>query len=231
MNRMLFAVSLVLLAVGCPQEDKSLFPKQGQKERKPFSLGDLTTVSGPKPKVKLETSKGDITVELYPSAAPETVENFLSYVDAKHYDGVIFHRVIPNFMIQTGGFEPGMRQKKSGRNIKNESDNGLLNQRGTLAMARTNDPHSASDQFFINLKHNDFLDREKARDGWGYAVFGKVISGMEAVDEIAKVSTDKRGGHEDVPVDDVFIKTARRVDEPKKEEEKKDEPKKEAEKK
>jgi peptidyl-prolyl cis-trans isomerase B (cyclophilin B) len=228
-NRILLAALFVVSLAGCPQEEKKLWPKLGGGEKKPFTLGELP--DGPKPQVKLETSMGDIVVELYPSKAPKTVDNFLGYVDAKHYDGVIFHRVIPNFMIQTGGFEPGMREKGSRGPIQNESDNGLKNDRGTLAMARTPNPHSASDQFFINLKYNDFLDRENAQDRWGYCVFGKVVTGMDVVDKIAQVRTGKRGGHDDVPIEDVFIKTARRIDEPKKEEAKKEEIKKDDEKK
>ncbi|MBX9679570.1 MAG: peptidyl-prolyl cis-trans isomerase [Gemmataceae bacterium] len=181
---------------------------------------------GPKPQVKLETSMGDIVVELYPSRAPETVENFLGYVKDKHFDGVIFHRVIPDFMIQTGGFEPGMREKNSRQPIQNESENGLKNELGTLAMARTSNPHSASDQFFINLKDNGFLDRENAKDRWGYCVFGKVVSGMDVVNKIAQVRTGKRGGHDDVPTEDVLLKSARRLDEPKKDDEKKADAKK-----
>ena len=163
------------------------------------------------PVVAIDTSLGTVKVELFEKKAPITVKNFLKYVDDKFYDGVVFHRVIPGFMVQGGGFLPGMKEKKTRETIKNESDNGLNNERGTLAMARTPRPDSASAQFFINLKNNDFLDRAKARDGVGYAVFGKVISGMDVVDKIAGVKTEDRGGHEKVPVEDVVIKSVRRV--------------------
>lgn len=178
-------------------------------------LAAMTTTSSSaqdrkNPVVVLDTSAGKIVVELYADKAPITVKNFLQYVDDKHYDGVVFHRVIPNFMIQTGGFEAGMKERKTRESIKNESDNGLLNERGTLAMARTPAPHSASAQFFINLKHNDFLDKAKARDKFGYAVFGRVIEGMDVVDEIAKTQTGSKGGHDDVPLQDIVIRSARR---------------------
>jgi cyclophilin family peptidyl-prolyl cis-trans isomerase len=159
----------------------------------------------------METSAGTIKIELFEKKAPITVANFLKYVDDKFYDGTIFHRVIPNFMIQGGGFVPGMKEKQTREAIKNESDNGLKNERGTLAMARTPRPDSATAQFFINLKYNDFLDRAKARDKVGYAVFGKVIEGMDVVDKIAKVETADRSGHENVPTQDVIIKSVRRA--------------------
>ncbi len=162
------------------------------------------------PVVVMDTSAGTIKIELYEKKAPVTVKNFLDYVDAKHFDGTIYHRVIPNFMIQGGGFAPGLKEKQTRGAIKNEAGNGVLNERGTLAMARTNNPDSATAQFFINLKHNDFLDRAKARDGVGYAVFGKVLQGMDVVDKIAKVQTGERGGQDDVPVEDVVIKSVRR---------------------
>jgi cyclophilin family peptidyl-prolyl cis-trans isomerase len=162
------------------------------------------------PQVILDTSYGKIIVELYADKAPITVKNFLQYVDDKHYDGTIFHRVIPDFMIQGGGMEPGLKEKKTRETIKNESTNGLSNERGTLAMARTNQPDSASAQFFINVKDNDFLDRAKARDKVGYAVFGKVVDGMDVVEKIRRVETASRGGHDDVPVQDVVLRSARR---------------------
>jgi cyclophilin family peptidyl-prolyl cis-trans isomerase len=167
---------------------------------------------GPNPQVLLETSKGPIKIELYDKLAPVTVKNFLGYVDEKFYDGTIFHRVIPDFMIQGGGFEPGMKEKKTHAPIINESFNGLSNRRGTLAMARTSDPNSASAQFFINVKDNPFLDKAKARDGFGYAVFGKVVDGMDVVDKIRNVPTATRDGHENVPKEDVLIQSARRVE-------------------
>jgi peptidyl-prolyl cis-trans isomerase A (cyclophilin A) len=161
------------------------------------------------PAVTLKTSHGDLTIELYEQEAPLTVENFLAYVDAGHFDGTIFHRVIPGFMVQGGGMEPDMRQKTTRKPIKNEADNGLRNQRGTVAMARTSDINSATAQFFINLKDNAFLDHG-GRD-FGYAVFGRVTAGMDVVDAIAGVKTGRRGHHDDVPVEPVLIREARRI--------------------
>lgn len=163
------------------------------------------------PRVVMETSLGKVTIELFADKAPITVKNFLQYVDDKHYDGTIFHRVIADFMIQGGGFEPGLKEKKSRAPIKNESTNGLLNERGTLAMARTRVPDSATAQFFINTVDNKFLDRVNARDNVGYAVFGKVVDGMNVVDQIRRVETDTQGGHENVPVKDVIIRSVRLV--------------------
>jgi peptidyl-prolyl cis-trans isomerase B (cyclophilin B) len=163
------------------------------------------------PVVIIETSMGTIEVELFADKSPETVKNFLAYVEDKHYDNTIFHRVIKGFMVQGGGFSPGMREKQTKGPIKNESANGLSNARGTLAMARTSDPHSASAQFFINHgEQNQFLDKANARDGWGYCVFGKVTKGMDIVDKIAQVPTGNKGGHGDVPNDDVILKSARK---------------------
>ena len=164
----------------------------------------------PPPVVVLATSLGDIQLELYPDKAPLTVQSFLSYVDEQFYDGTVFHRVIPNFMIQGGGFEPGMKQKTTYAAIKNEADNGVSNDRGTLAMARTNNPDSATDQFFINVDNNKNLDRNNKSPG--YAVFGKVIEGMDVVDKIRQVETHSVGGHDDVPVEDVVITSIRRVE-------------------
>ncbi len=173
-------------------------------------MGAADAVSADKnPVVVMETSMGTIKIELDQAKAPITVKNFLDYVEAKHYDGLIFHRVIPKFMIQGGGFEPGMKERKTRASIKNESSNGLSNKRGTIAMARTPDPDSASSQFFINHKDNDFLDKAKAQDGVGYCVFGKVTEGMDVVDKIAAVRTGNRGGHQNVPVEDVTIKSVR----------------------
>jgi cyclophilin family peptidyl-prolyl cis-trans isomerase len=163
------------------------------------------------PVVVVNTSLGNFKVELYPDKAPTTVKNFLNYVDTKFYDSTVFHRVIPSFMIQGGGFEPGMKEKEAGKPIKNESANGLSNARGTLAMARTPEPDSATAQFFINVKDNPFLDRAKAADRVGYCVFGKVIDGMDVVDKIKDVETGRRGGHDDVPRQDVVIQSARRA--------------------
>ncbi|GHT82804.1 peptidyl-prolyl cis-trans isomerase [Betaproteobacteria bacterium] len=159
--------------------------------------------------VKLHTSQGVITLELDAEKAPVTVENFLTYVTAGHYDNTIFHRVIDGFMIQGGGFEPGMEQKPTRDPIKNEADNGLKNTRGTIAMARTNDPHSATAQFFINVADNSFLDfRAPNTQGWGYCVFGKVTEGLDVLDAIRQVKTGNKAGHQDVPVEDVLIERA-----------------------
>ena len=158
------------------------------------------------PTVALDTNHGRIVLELLAAEAPKTVENFLQYANAGFYDGTIFHRVIPNFMIQGGGFDPQMQQKPARQPIHNEADNGLRNDRGTVAMARTNDPHSATAQFFINLKDNGFLNHTgKNPQGWGYAVFGRVIEGMDVVDAIARARTARRGPHDDVPVEAVVI--------------------------
>jgi cyclophilin family peptidyl-prolyl cis-trans isomerase len=167
----------------------------------------------PNPRVTLDTSKGKIVVELFPDKAPLTVANFLQYVKSGFYDGVIFHRVIPDFMVQTGGFTPGMEQKPTKGQITNESDNGLRNERGTLAMARLSAPHTASSQFFINLKDNRSLDHSPR--GWGYTVFGKVVEGMEVVDAVATVRTTTKGPHGNVPVEAVTIKKASVVAPPK----------------
>ena len=156
--------------------------------------------------VDMTTSAGTLRIELDDAKAPKTVENFLAYVRNGHYDGTVFHRVIAGFMIQGGGFEPGLKQKGTLAPIANEANNGLKNRRYTLAMARTNDPHSATAQFFINAKDNDFLDfRSESPQGWGYAVFGKVVGGTEVVDAIERVATGRKGFHDDVPVADVVI--------------------------
>src|SRR5438874_2149602 len=177
-NLFLAVVGLALLATSASAADKSV--------------------------VVIDTSMGAIKVELYPDKAPITVKNFLKYVEDKHYDGTIFHRVIADFMIQGGGMEPGLKEKKTRDPIKNEAGNGLSNERGTLAMARTNDPDSATAQFFINTVDNKRLDRND--ESAGYAVFGKVVDGMKVVDEIRRVETSTQGGHKDVPVKDVVIK-------------------------
>ena len=159
------------------------------------------------PRVTLSTSKGEIVVELYPDKAPATVKSFLAYVDEKFYDGTIFHRVIPGFMIQGGGFTADMNQKATHAPVKNEAANGLSNVRGSIAMARTSDPHSASAQFFINIKNNDFLNYP-GQDGWGYAVFGKVVDGMDVVTKIAKTPTGSGGPfRSDVPKQPVVIES------------------------
>jgi len=156
--------------------------------------------------VKLRTNFGIIALELDIGRAPETVKNFLEYVESGFYSNTVFHRVIDGFMIQGGGFEPGMRQKPNRDSIKNEANNGLKNECYTIAMARTSEPHSASSQFFINVKDNGFLDHTAQNaQGWGYCVFGKVAEGQDVVDKIKQVKTGKRGGHADVPVEDVII--------------------------
>jgi peptidyl-prolyl cis-trans isomerase A (cyclophilin A) len=159
------------------------------------------------PRVKLTTSAGDIVLQLEPAKAPKTAANFLQYVQEKHYDGTVFHRVIDGFMIQGGGFTPDLRQKPARAPIALEADNGLKNDRGTIAMARTSDPNSATAQFFINVKNNDMLNAPNP-DGHGYAVFGKVVSGMEVVDKIRAVPTGAQGPMRDVPVDPVIIRSA-----------------------
>lgn len=158
--------------------------------------------------VTLKTSAGDIELELNAEKAPKTVENFLQYAKDGHYNGVVFHRVITNFMIQGGGFEPGMKEKSTRGPIPNEANNGLLNEKYTVAMARTQEPHSASAQFFINTKDNDFLNfSSETTRGWGYAVFGKVISGQDVVDAIETVETGRSGPYGDVPLEDIVIES------------------------
>lgn len=160
------------------------------------------------PRVSLKTNMGEIVIELNAEKAPKSVENFLQYVKKGHYNGTIFHRVIPNFMIQGGGFDAGMQQKPTVAPVENEAKNGLKNEVYTVAMARTSDPHSASAQFFINTKNNGFLDYP-GQDGWGYAVFGKVIKGMDVVDKIKDVQTGNAGPYQNVPVKPVVIESAR----------------------
>lgn len=156
--------------------------------------------------VTLHTNFGDISVKLFSDEAPATVENFVRYIDEGFYDNTIFHRVIDGFMVQGGGFEPGMQQKEPHAPIKNEASHGLSNKRGTLAMARTNDPHSATAQFFININDNDFLDfQSESMQGWGYCVFAEVVDGMDVVDKIKGVKTGTSGFHQDVPVEDVIL--------------------------
>jgi peptidyl-prolyl cis-trans isomerase B (cyclophilin B) len=157
--------------------------------------------------VILNTNHGKIKLELEAEKAPKTVENFLDYVRSGHYDGTIFHRVIDGFMIQGGGFEPGMKQKPVNDSVENEAKNGLKNEPYTVAMARTSDPHSASAQFFINIKHNSFLDYP-GQDGWGYCVFGKVVEGTDVVDKIRSVKTTRSGMFADVPVENIVIEKA-----------------------
>src|SRR6202023_2826379 len=160
--------------------------------------------------IRFETSHGGFTVELYDEDAPQTVANFLRYVDEGFFDGTIFHRIVPGFVIQGGGFTEDMTQKRTKPPVKNEADNGLKNSRGTLSMARTNDINSATSQFFVNLKDNDFLDH--SRGNFGYAVFARVTEGMDVVDKIAAVETGRKRGFEDVPLEAVIMKTVRKID-------------------
>ena len=177
-----------------------LAPATGITQDDPANTGaNMVTVT-------METSKGVITLELDKEKAPESVENFVAYAKSGHYDGTVFHRVIPKFMIQGGGFDTDMKQKATNPPIKIEADNGLKNTRGTVAMARTSDPNSATSQFFINAKDNDFLNHTAPTpQGWGYAVFGKVTDGMDVVESIENVATANKGGHQDVPGTDVVI--------------------------
>lgn len=192
-SRLILALGLVLaLAVPGLAQNASSSPAQGGKTL-----------------VKLETSKGDIVLELYKDKAPLSVASFLAHVKKGHYDGTIFHRVINGFMIQGGGFDMAMHEKPTGPAIKNEADNGLKNSLYTVAMARTSDPNSAAAQFYINVKDNRFLDhRSKSDEGWGYAVFGAVVDGKRVVDEIKGVQTGRKGMFDDVPVQPVVIKKA-----------------------
>jgi cyclophilin family peptidyl-prolyl cis-trans isomerase len=160
--------------------------------------------------IRFETTLGNFTVELYADKAPVSTENFLKYIDEGFFDGTVFHRIVPGFVIQGGGFTEDMSQKKNHPPIKNEADNGVKNTRGTLSMARTNDINSATSQFFVNLKDNDFLDH--TRGNFGYAVFGEVTEGMDVIDKIAAVKTGRRRGFEDVPLDPVIMTSVRRAD-------------------
>ena len=166
------------------------------------------------PVVLMETTLGNVKIELFQKEAPISVKNFLDYVNSGFFSNTIFHRVIPNFMIQGGGFEPGMKQKDTQAPIKNEADNGLKNDNYTVAMARTNDPNSATSQFFINVKNNDFLNHSsKTAQGWGYAVFGKVTEGLDVINEIKKVPTGRAGHHSDVPLTPVVVESAEVISE------------------
>jgi peptidyl-prolyl cis-trans isomerase B (cyclophilin B) len=181
-----------------------------------FGLVPPVSAGTDNPRVKLQTTKGDIVIELDKAHAPKTVENFLAYVKSGHYDGTIFHRVIAGFMIQGGGMDEGLRQKPTNPPVSNEADNGLKNDRGTLAMARTNDPNSATSQFFINTVDNAFLNfKAKTASGWGYCVFGKVVEGMDVVDAIEHVPTGNKGMFSDVPTTPMVIKSASVVEEAK----------------
>jgi cyclophilin family peptidyl-prolyl cis-trans isomerase len=207
-----FVVSFVILGIfflifmlrqSQSKEEPALHESTNQRQ---------TSVAGQNPRVVLETSLGDITLELEAAKAPLTVKNFLTYVDTGFYDGTIFHRVIPGFMIQGGGMTPGLKEKPGHDPIKNEAANGLANLRGTIAMARTQVIDSATSQFFINVRDNLFLNhRDNSRNGFGYCVFGKVTAGMEIADKIVAVATQAAGYHENVPVEDVLINKAYQV--------------------
>lgn len=226
----LCSVCLAILLVSCdsgketpgkestaPSKETSMTSQQPKAAGTPATTPSATPGQSPAkahdhPRVIMETSMGKIVIELDRAKAPISVENFLAYVDSGFYNGTLFHRVIPKFMIQGGGMEPGMKQKRTTRApIKNEATNGLKNLRGTLAMARTNDPHSATAQFFINVVDNGFLDHP-GQSGWGYAVFGKVVEGMDTVDKIKAVPTGQVGPHGDVPKQDVVIQRVSRIE-------------------
>ena len=184
-------------------------------DTQPNSLSNTNnqeTTMSDMPVVQLETSMGDITIELNEEKAPKTVANFLNYVNSGHYEGTIFHRVIDGFMIQGGGMDAQMNEKKTNAPIENEADNGLKNDKGTIAMARTQDPHSATSQFFINVKDNDFLNHSgKNMQGWGYTVFGKVTDGMDVIEKMRSVATGRFGMHADVPNEPITINSAKVV--------------------
>jgi len=214
---MLAALGLVL-TTGCgggspppPAEEPAEVPAPpAPAEEEEPAAEDVPAPTGANPMVEMRTSLGTMTIELYPDKAPKTVANFLQYVRDGFYDGTVFHRVISSFMIQGGGFTPDMAEKSTRAPIENEAANGLKNVRGSIAMARTGDPHSASSQFFINTVDNPFLDFTGATvQGYGYAVFGQVVAGLETLDAIRKVSTASRGGHDDVPVSPVVIESVR----------------------
>ncbi len=192
--------------------DKALEKSQAELDASIEGFQSKVIKAGPHPTVLIESSMGNIKIELYEKLAPITVKNFLGYVEKKHFDGLIFHRVMSDFMIQGGGFAPGMkRELPTGEPIKNEAYNRFSNKRGTIAMARTGNPHSATAQFFINVKDNKALDKIGSRDGWGYASFGRVVDGMDVVDKIRVVKTGEVEGHENVPLQDVVIKSVRLV--------------------
>ncbi len=206
----LFRSAALTLAAGLALT-LSIHPAAAAKTEKKKEGAKSKMTTPQRPVVVIETSKGNIEVELYSDKAPATVENFLKYVDKGHYANTIFHRVIPDFMIQGGGMTADMSEKPTDKGIQNEADNGMSNRRGTLAMARTNDPHSASAQFFINVKDNGFLDHTaKNERGWGYAVFGEVKSGMDVVEQIKAVKTTTKFPHENVPAEPVVIKSIKK---------------------
>ncbi len=213
---MLAALGL-MVTIGCgggspppPAEEPAAAPAPPEPPNEEPAAKTAPAPTGTNPRVEMRTSLGTMKIELYPDKAPKTVENFLQYAREGFYDGTVFHRVISGFMIQGGGFSPDMSEKETRAPIENEASNGLKNVRGSLAMARTGDPHSASSQFFINTVDNPFLDFTAATvQGFGYAVFGQVVEGLETLDAIKKVSTGSRDGHDDVPMDPVVIESVR----------------------
>ena len=201
-----------LFILGCASTNSAI-----ASQTQPNSTSNVnpqeTTMSN-MPLVELETSMGNITIELNEEKAPKTVENFLNYVNSGHYEGTIFHRIIDGFMIQGGGMDEQMNEKPTNKPVENEADNGLKNDKGTIAMARTQDPHSATSQFFINIKDNDFLNHTgKNAQGWGYTVFGKVTSGMDVIEKMRGVPTGRFGMHADVPKTPITINSAKIVSE------------------
>lgn len=205
MKKVLWIVPIFFIAVSCTHNNRRY--KSFQDFNKHFS--DENVSSSENPRVLIKTNKGEIVLELFPKKAPITVQNFLKYVKNDFYKGTIFHRVIKGFMVQGGGFVAGMKEKETNNTIKNEADNGLTNNRGTVAMARTQRVHSASSQFFINLVNNSMLNhRGKSPDKYGYCVFGKVEKGMDVVDSISRVATGKKANHGDVPKEDIVILSA-----------------------
>lgn len=211
MRYMSLAIMAAILALVALALSKTLEPPQTKPNITKTTPTKTTGASNMK--VAMKTTLGTIVLELYPDKAPETVANFVQYVRDGHYNATIFHRVIPGFMIQGGGFTPGMQQKPTRAPIKNEADNGLKNEIGTIAMARTPDPNSASSQFFINVANNSFLNYSAPTpQGYGYCVFGKVVDGMDTVKAIEKVKTSSQGMHQDVPVADIVIENAHIVE-------------------
>ena len=209
-SKWMLAALALMVTIGCgggspppPAEEPAPAEEKPAAETAPAPTGT-------NPMVEMRTSLGTMKIELYPEKAPKTVENFVGYAGERFYDGTVFHRVISGFMIQGGGFTPDMSEKETRAPIANEASNGLKNVRGSLAMARTGDPHSASSQFFINTVDNPFLDfTAETVQGYGYAVFGQVVEGLETLDAIKKVSTGSRDGYDDVPVDPVVIESVR----------------------
>jgi len=205
----ILASLVCLLAIAAPAAPPAAKTQSPAPKKTPSPAPKVQGPAAANPRVQLDTTKGKIVIELYAGKAPKTVKNFLDYVKAGQYNGTIFHRVIPGFMVQGGGFTPDMKEKPTRAPIQNEADNRVANDRGTLAMARTADPNSASAQFFINVANNAPLNfQSKTPQGWGYAVFGKVVEGMEVVDAIVALPTTTKGFYENVPVDPVVIRKA-----------------------